>query len=250
MKKLGNWLLLALMVTSSCEMIDKKPLVIGHRGAMGHETENTLASIQKAIDLGVDMIEIDVFRIDSGEIVVFHDERLDRLSNAVGPIESYNIFDLKKVILDGNHGIPMLQDVLKLIDNKVALNIELKGANTADRVNFITDYYVRDRGWTLDNFLISSFNWEELRKMRAINPTIGIAVLTEDDPLEALPIARELNAIAINPNFNTLTAENVAQMQKEGYKVFTWTVNEPDEIEKMNEFGVDGIITNYPERVN
>ena len=250
MRKLGAALLVALMVFSSCEMMNSRPMVIGHRGAMGHETENTLASIEKAMELGVDMIEVDVFRIESGEIVLFHDERLERLANAGGRIEEYNIFDLKKVLLDGNHGIPMLQDALKLIDNKAALNIELKGANTADRVNFITDYYIRERGWTLDNFLISSFNWDELREMRKLNPDIAIAILTEDDPLKAISVAKELNAVAINPDFTTLTAENMAEMKAEGLKVYAWTVNEPGDIEKMKELGVDGIITDYPERVN
>lgn len=250
MKKLRGILLLALTVLSSCEMMNPKPLVIGHRGAMGHETENTLASIQKAMDLGVDMIEIDVFRIDSGEVVLFHDERLERLSNAGGKIEEYNIFDLKKVLLDGNHGIPMLQEALRLIDNKVALNIELKGANTADRVNFIVSYYVREKGWALDRFLISSFNWDELREIRRLNPDIPIAILTEEDPIEAIPIAKELDAVAINPDFNLLTNENVAQIKKEGFKINTWTVNESSDIEMMKELGVDGIITDYPERVN
>jgi len=226
-----------------------RPLVIGHRGAMGHETENTLASVQKAMDLGVDMIEIDIFRIESGEIVVFHDERVERLTNGGGRIEEYNIVDLKRLILDGNHGIPMLQDVLKLIDNKVRLNIELKGVNTSDRVNFIIENYVAKSDWTLDNFLISSFNWEELRVMRKFNQDIAIAVLTEDNPLEAIPIAKELNAEAINPDFTTLTRENVNEIKQAGFKIYTWTVNEPNDITQMKRMGVDGIFTNYPERL-
>lgn len=248
MKKSTTLGVVMLLFFSACNMIDKKPLVIGHRGAMGYETENTLASIQKALDLGVDMIEIDVFKIASGEIVVFHDERLDRLGNAPGRIEEYYITDLKKVILDGNHRIPMLQDVLRLIDNTVPLNIELKGANTADRVNFITDYYIRERGWTLENFVISSFKWDELRQMRELNPDIAIAILTEEDPLEAITVAKELNAVAINPWHKTLTKENVREIQNAGFKVYTYTVNEIDEIQKMVEFGVDGIFTNYPDR--
>jgi glycerophosphoryl diester phosphodiesterase len=225
-------------------------LVIGHRGAMGHETENTLASVQKAMDLGVDMIEIDVFRIKSGEIVVFHDERVERLSNSGGNIEDYNIFDLKKLTLDGNHKIPMLQDVLKLMDHRVPLNIELKGANTSDRVNFIIEYYIKERGWSLDDFLISSFNWKELESMRSYNPNIAIAVLTEKDPLEAISVAKQLNAVAINPNFRTLTPQNVKEIKKQGFKVYTWTVNEPDDINRMKKLGVDGIFTNYPERAH
>ncbi|MEM9361675.1 MAG: glycerophosphodiester phosphodiesterase family protein [Bacteroidota bacterium] len=235
---------------NACTMMNSKPLVIGHRGAMGHETENTLASVQKALDLDVDMIEIDVFMIESGEIVVFHDERVDRLANSGGRIEEYNIFDVKQLTLEGNHKIPMLQEVLDLIGNKVVLNIELKGANTTERIDFIIDYYVRERGWTMDNFIISSFKWDELRKMREQNPSIKIAVLTEEDPLDALDLAKELNAVAINPNFKTLTVENTTQIQEQGFKIYTWTVNEPKDIEQMLDFKVDGIITNYPERVN
>ncbi len=238
---------LVILTFSSCTM--KEPLVIGHRGAMGHETENTLASIQKALDLGVDMIEIDVFKIKSGEIVVFHDERLERLSNAGGRIEEYNIFDLNRVMLDGNHRIPMLQDVLKLIDNKVRLNIELKGSDTADRVNFIVNYYVREKGWQLNNFLISSFKWDELSAIRELNPTIPIAVLTEDDPIKALPIAKDLHAEAINPSFKKLNLEVVDKIKSEGLKIYTWTVNDSTDIQAMKDLNVDGIITNFPERV-
>ena len=240
--------LLVLLTLTGCDMITDKPLVIGHRGAMGHETENTLASVQKAMDLGVDMIEIDVFKVKSGEIVVFHDERLERLSNAGGLIEDWYIADLQGVILDGNHKIPQLQEVLKLIDNKVPLNIELKGKNTADRVNFIVEYYVKERGWDLENFVISSFDWEELKDFRNRNAEIAIAVLTEEDPLAAIPVAKELKATAINPYYKTLTADNVNKIHEEGFKVYTYTVNETEDLAKVTSFGVDGIFTNYPER--
>ncbi|TDS12549.1 glycerophosphoryl diester phosphodiesterase [Maribacter caenipelagi] len=232
---------------ASCNM--KEPLVIGHRGAMGHETENTLPSIQKAMDLGVDMIEIDVFKIKSGEIVVFHDDKLDRLTNAPGNIEDYYIVDLKKVIVEGGHEIPMLQDVLKLIDNKVTLNIELKGAGTADKVNHIMKYYIEQRNWSPENFIISSFNWDELKEMRRHNPNVAIAVLTEEDPVDAIPIAKELNAVAINPYFKNLNLEKANAIRDAGFKIYTWTVNEPADIDAMKRIGVDGIITNFPERV-
>ncbi|MEX0312784.1 MAG: glycerophosphodiester phosphodiesterase [Allomuricauda sp.] len=249
MKKNLLWIAISFFLLNSCNMTDNT-LVIGHRGAMGHETENTLASVQKALDLGVDMIEIDVFKIESGEIAVFHDERVERLTNGGGFIEEYNVFDMKQLILDGNHKIPLLQDVLKLIDNQVALNIELKGANTSERVNFILDYYSSERGWSADNFIISSFKWDELKKFREMNENIKIAVLTEEDPLGALSVAKELKAIAINPNYKTLTQENVDRIHDEGLKIYTWTVNEPEDIQKMKDFGVDGIISNYPELVH
>lgn len=242
-------LLLCLFLLQSCSM-KEKPLVIGHRGAMGHETENTMASVQKALDLKVDMIEIDVFRISSGEVAVFHDQYVDRLANGGGKIEEYNFFELRKLILDGNHRIPILQDVIKLIDNKVRLNIELKGDNTANAVNHIVSFYVKERGWSLDNFLISSFKWEELRETRKLNKDIPIAILTEENPLEAIAIAKELNAEAINPDYEKLDLEVATKIKDAGFKIYTWTVNEPSDIELAKSWSVDGIITNYPERVN
>ncbi|WP_094766527.1 glycerophosphodiester phosphodiesterase [Pseudozobellia thermophila] len=231
-------------------MKEKKPIVIGHRGAMGHETENTLASIQSAIDLNVDMIEIDVFKIKSGEIVVFHDDQVDRLTDGKGDIESFSFPELRKLKLEGGHTIPTLQEVLDLMDARVDLNIELKGADTAEDVNRIIGEYTDDKGWKLSDFIISSFRWDELRAMRAANATIPIAVLTGEDPVEAIPVARELGAEAINPSYKRLTAENSKAIKEAGLKIYPWTVNDPEDIAKMKDFGVDGIITNYPERID
>ncbi len=241
--------LLGIVGISSCMNKKTDFIVIGHRGAMGHETENTLASVQKALDLGVDMIEIDVFKIESGEIAVFHDDRVDRLTSAGGYIEDFNLIQLRQLVLEGGHKIPMLQNVLKLIDHQVPINIELKGANTAERVNFIIQHYIKTQGWTLDDFLISSFNWNELQKMREFNKEIAIAVLTEEDPITAIPMAKELDAIAINPNYELVTYANVQKIHDAGFKVYTWTVNEITEIERIQKLEVDGIFTNYPERI-
>jgi len=217
---------------------------------MGHETENTLASIQKALDLNVDMIEIDVFKIASGEIVVFHDEKIDRLTNGSGDIESLDLEALKNLTVEGDHKIPLLSEVLDVINHKVPLNIELKGPGTSEGVMHLIKTYMENEGWTLDDFLISSFNWEELKNMRRINKDIKIAILTEDDPLDAILIANDLNAVAINPNYLSLTKENVLEIKSQGFKVFTWTVNDTKQISKLRELGVDGVFTNYPERVN
>jgi glycerophosphoryl diester phosphodiesterase len=195
------------------------------------------------------MIEIDVFRIESGEIVVFHDERVERLTNGGGNVEEYNWLDLLQLTLDGNHKIPQLQEVLREVNHQARLNIELKGSNTADRVNFIVTTYIKNQGWLLEDFIISSFKWEELQEIRRLNPEIPIAILTEGDPVEALPIANELEAEAINPHFRSLTRDKVTAIQQAGFRVYTWTVNEPVDIKEVKAMGVDGIITNFPDRV-
>ena len=238
---------LVVLLFASCQP-KRDFLVIGHRGAMGHVTENTLASVQKAMDLGVDMIEIDVFEIKSKEIVVFHDETVDALTTGGGRIEEFNIVDLNQLRLAGGHQIPMLQDVLKLIDNRVPLNIELKGKNTATRVQAIVQHYVEKKGWSKENFIISSFHWDALKEMRSLDEDIAIAVLTEGNALEALDVARELNAVAINPWFKNLNQEQVSSIQDAGFKVFTYTVNEAEDIARMKAWQVDGIFTNFPER--
>ena len=107
-------------------------LNIGHRGAKGHVAENTLASIQKAMELGADGIEIDVFRCFSGEIVVFHDKTLNKLTNGTGYIEKNTLSELKELkILGSTHSIPTLEEVINSIGKDVFLNIELKGSNTS-----------------------------------------------------------------------------------------------------------------------
>lgn len=225
-----------------------KPICIGHRGAMGHETENTLASVQKALDLKVDMIEIDVYQIKSGEIVVFHDDTLSRLSTSNTLIEDLSLEVVKKVVLKGNHQIPTLIEVINLIDKKVPLNIELKGKNTAKLTfEILNTYYLK--GWKKEDFIISSFLWDELELFRQLDAEISIAILIKQNALNALPIAKKLDAKAINPWFFTLTLHEVYQIQKEGFKVFTYTVNEPQDIQKAKEFGVDGIFCNFPERL-
>jgi len=226
------------------------PLVIGHRGAMGHETENTIASMLKALELGVAMIEIDVFKIKSGEIVVFHDHTLERLTNGTGAIEKYTLEALNTLVVTGNHKIPLLTDVLNAIDNRVPVNIELKGANTAIKVVGIVLEYVKNNGWSLEDFIFSSFDWEELKIARKINSDIRIAILTEENPIDAIPIAKQLHAEAINPNFEKLSLEIANTIRKEGFKIYTWTVNDPKDISQAKKWAVDGIITNFPERVN
>ncbi|RTY91774.1 glycerophosphodiester phosphodiesterase [Flavobacterium sp. GSN2] len=226
-----------------------KFVVCGHRGAMGHETENTLASIKKGMELKADMLEIDVFKIKTGEMVVFHDDDLDRITNAKGKIEDYSFDDLRKVLVAGKHQIPTLQEVIETIDKKVVLNIELKGTNTAtDTYRIIEEY--KKKGWSNKDFFISSFRVEELQTMRSLSKEITIGLLAYKDPIaNIIKTAKTLNAQAINPYYKTLTTENVAIMKANNFKIYPWTVNEPIDINNLQALKVNGIITDYPERI-
>lgn len=244
------YMLIVTVLFSQCEPA-YKPEVIGHRGARGHVAENTLPSVQKALDLGVDGIEIDIFRCGSGELVVFHDSSLEKLTDAEGYIEQLPLDSLRKVNVLGGYQIPTLEEVLDLIDGKVRLNIELKGSQTAQLTHEIlqANFTKANKHWTPNKLFVSSFNWEELRVFNKLNTGVPIAILTEDDPLDALAVAQELDAFAINPDYKTLTPENVSKIHQAGFALYPWTVNEPSAIAQMKMLRVAGIITDFPERV-
>ncbi|WP_199734703.1 glycerophosphodiester phosphodiesterase [Flavobacterium sp. RSP15] len=247
--KFMKLLLASLVVLLFLNCTPNKFVVCGHRGAMGHETENTLASIKKGMELKADMLEIDVFKIKTGEMVVFHDDDLDRITNAKGKIEDYSFDDLRKVLVAGKHQIPTLQEVIETIDKKVVLNIELKGTNTAtDTYRIIEEY--KKKGWSNKNFFISSFRVDELQTMRSLSKEITIGLLAYKDPIaNIIKTAKTLSAQAINPYYKTLTTENVAIMKANNFKIYPWTVNEPIDINNLQALKVNGIITDYPERI-
>ena len=225
------------------------PLVIGHRGARGHIAENTLPSISKAINLGVDGVEIDVFRCASGELVVFHDKTLEKLTNASGYIEQLDLDSIRNIKVLDHYTIPTLDEVLDLIDGRILLNIELKGTQTALITNQLLQRYFEETKWSPDKIIISSFNWEELEIFYQANSNVPIAILTEDDPLDAIAIGKKLNAIAINPDYKSLDKNNIEKIKKAGFKIYPWTVNTHENIINLIDLSIDGIITDYPERV-
>lgn len=240
--------LLCTVITSTTIAQESKPLRIGHRGAMGHLTENTVESVVKAIDLRCHMIEIDVFKVKSGELVVFHDHTLDRMTNAKGDIESYTLEELEDVLVDGKYKIPTLEEVIDVIGRKAILNIELKGNNTAVDTYHIIQNFIK-RGWTYDDFILSSFQWEELKIAYDLDSDLPLAVLTEKKPEDAIEFALNIQAKAINPYHKLLNEENTALIKREKLKIYPWTVNDFKDIERMKKLKVDGIITNFPERI-
>ncbi len=243
------FLIFIFLFVISC--IDKSfPLIIGHRGAMGYVAENTIPSIEKAIELGVDGIEIDIFKCASGELVVFHDVMLDKLTDLTGKIEEKSLDSLKKAKVLGAYQIPTLNEVMNLIDGRLILNIELKGSETAIPTNDLLRDYFKKSSWNPSKIIISSFKWDELNLFYNLNKEVPIAVLTDGDPLAALPFARKVKAYAINPKYSLLTKTNSKIIKDEGIKLFPWTVNELDDIKFMISLGVDGIITNFPDRVS
>lgn len=230
-------------------MLNKKILKIGHRGAMGHEPENTIRSFKKALSLNVDAIEFDVNVCKTGEVVVMHDNKLDRTTNGVGYIQEKTFAELR--LLDAGKGelIPTLEEVLDVIDRKVIVNIELKGRGSALATFRVIQKYIKTKGWSETDFMVSSFDHHELHEFKQHYPQIFIGALVDGIPLSYADCAVQLNAQSINLSLEFINQDFVNDAHKKGLKVYVWTVNEYDDIAKIKALNVDGIFSNFPERL-
>ena len=222
---------------------------IGHRGAKGHIAENTLASFQKALDLGVHGIELDVHLTLDGKIVVIHDETLDRTTDGHGLVGALTLATLKRFRIENDYCIPELREVFDLVNRSCFINVELKGNGTAKPVADLIEKYVMENGWKYTDFIVSGFDWKALDEVHRLNPEIQIGVLTSTDLELAIAFAKLVNAYSVHPYFHLLTAGNTKNMQQKGFQVFPWTVNEPEDLHQMKAFKVNGIITDFPDRI-
>lgn len=220
---------------------------IGHRGAQGHLAENTLESISLALELGVDAVEIDVHRCQTGELVVIHDFTLDRTTNGEGEVAKHSLEYLKSLLVEEKFRIPLLKEVLDFIQDKCKINIELKGLNTAEATCQIIKQYIVENHWKYEDFIVSSFQKNELFVMYKTDPEIPLGVLSKASLAEAIELGKMLKATAIHPSIGIITRQGVQAAHKAGFKVYVWTVNDPEAIERMREFKVDGIISDFPE---
>jgi glycerophosphoryl diester phosphodiesterase len=156
---------------------------------------------------------------------------------------------LKRFRIEKDQSIPTLTEVLNLIDQRCDVNIELKSYDTADKVVDLIENFITDKHWNYDQFVVSSFDWTALQQVALLNSAIRIGVLTEANLDLALAFAKFIQAKSIHPHYHLLTAENTVQLQAKGFEVFPWTVNEPEDIKKMNSFNVNGIISDFPDRI-
>jgi len=230
-------------------MEKQKPLIIGHRGAKGHVAENTIPSVKYAIDLGANGVEIDVFRCKSGEIVVFHDNNLSKMLDVNLCIEDLDLKTIKSFRIENKYFIPTLEEILSLQLHDLILNIELKGKGTAIPTIEILKKYFKKNLLKEKNILISSFDWDELLLFKSKSQKTPIAVLIDGNPLLALKFAGKVNASAINSDYKFLNKKNIDLINAEGYKLFPYTVNDEDQMKKLIYLGVDGIITDYPDKL-
>ncbi|RJQ33711.1 glycerophosphodiester phosphodiesterase [Candidatus Parcubacteria bacterium] len=224
-------------------------LKIGHRGAMGYEPENTLRSFAKALELGVDMIELDVYVCQSGELVVIHDDKVDRTTNGHGYVVDKTFTEIRSLLIAQGEKIPTLSEVFDLVDKKVPINVELKGEHTAEPVAQLIGQYIKEKDWTAEHFLVSSFDHYELKRFKELMPEIRVGALIAGIPIGYSKFAEEVSAYSVHLSLDFARQKYIADAHQRGFKVFVYTVNDKDDINKMKELGVDGLFSNYPDRI-
>ncbi|NUM25719.1 MAG: glycerophosphodiester phosphodiesterase [Candidatus Buchananbacteria bacterium] len=240
-------------------------LKIGHRGAKAYAPENTIASFKKALDLGVDMVEFDVRITKDKHPVVIHDNRLRRLTKEFMRVNHLTLSQIKKLRVKETEQVPTLGEVLSVIDNKVGILIDLKVKGAAQ----IVVQTLRDYKIDFDNVMISSVHPSELRLVEQLEPDITTALIFRSNNASNfwlvmdflavlfLPVTkyyiswlvRNANANYLNINHRLLNEKKVKMFKKQGIKICAWTVNSKRKIEYLKKIGIDGIITNYPDRL-
>lgn len=245
--------------------------VIAHRGFSGNYPENTVLSVRKAVELGVDGVEVDVWLSLDNKVVVIHDMSLNRTTNGRGRVLWKTAEELSKYrTLEKNQPIPLLEDIFPIIKNsslikkRVFLNIEIKSMWTARPVAQLIKEYKME-----DYVVISSVSPGALRIIRYELPSVKTAYLFYNSPNHliggiitalarmnfrltqafVLRTAKSLRTDYVNLSYPFVSNGFVKRLHKNGFKVNVWVVNTPSLMKKMINKGVDGIITDYPDKL-
>ncbi len=251
----------------------RRPLVIAHRGASGVAPENTLLAFHLAVEMGADMIELDVRCSRDGHLVVCHDPDVARTTNGHGQVHELDLDELRRLdagyrySLDGQHylfrglglRIPTLDEVLASLPPHLELNLEVKSppgdGRTAEghRIAACLAARCRREPALVERLLVSSFDMAVLRELRQMVPELraGLCTLPFDPLLRQPERMREAGLTALHPAdaaLGTDAASLIEQAHRLGIAVNVWTVNSPERIAELATLGVDGIITDYPDR--
>jgi len=216
--------------------------VIAHRGCGAAEPENTLRAIRRALELGVDGVEIDVHACRSGEIVVIHDPTVDRTTNGTGSVAQLSLHQLRELDAGKGERIPTLREVLELVAGRpLILNIEVKVPGIGRQVLDLVHGYEAEH-----QVIISSFLYPVLTEIRQLDQEITTGLLYMHQELgDPVKIAKELEANALHPHHSLVTANLVERCRHAGLLINPWTVNEEKDLHRLLSLGVDGIITDY-----
>lgn len=220
-------------------------LRIGHRGAAGHAPGNTLLSIETALRIGVDLIEVDVQQTCDGYITVLHDTRCNPSTTGTGLVAEKSLAEIRSLrTVPGGEPIPTLDEVIAAVRGRAGLMIEFKSPGIAAQ----TISAIRSAQFPGDVYY-ASFLHEELLAVRTLDRNAPTIALLEGTPVNKTAFALDARATHAGLSIHSLTPRFVDELHAAGIQVFTWTVDEPEIIAFAKDCGVDGLISNYPERL-
>ncbi len=225
-------------------MVPNNIKIIGHRGAAGLEFENTLASIQKAIDLGVFCIEIDVWQTTDGKIVVFHDDYLDRLTPGKGFISEMDFKTLQQIKLTNGSAIPTLEEIVALVKpHGKLLLVEVKTEKA-----FPETFRILTAELPFSGFVIGSFYHTEIRNLKQAYPGLQTAIMFECVPVGLADYLKEVDPDFVVVSIETFNDYLIQTVKSQNRKLLLYTVNTEAEIQLALNASPFGIITNFPDR--
>lgn len=219
--------------------------IFAHRGASGNYPENTNSAITAALQAQVDGIELDV-QSCADDFVIIHDSWLDRTTNGTGRVVDTPFSEIAKLDAGNGQQVLNLQQVLELIGTQTQINLELKHTFGLDKLVSTLEQNVADGIIEREQLLISSFDHHQLKWLKQNLPWVKIGALTASIPLNYAYFAENLHAYSVHLDKNFINHEFVADAKQRGLKVMTYTVDKQQEIEEMQNLGVDGIFSNYP----
>ena len=233
-----------------------RPRVFGHRGAMGYAPENTFASFERAVALGVDAIEIDVHLTADGEVVVIHDPALDRTTDGEGMVGEKTLAELKTLDAGAHFGpefagqhIPTLGEMLAWARGKCVVDVEIKGGpwpypGIEKRVVDL----IRRHGM-VDQTIVISFEHPTVAQVKALAPEIAAGTLWNCRPMDPVAVAQAAGANAIMPMWPFCDAETVERAHAAGLSVHPWETSNLKIVDHLIGLGVDSICANQPDVV-
>lgn len=228
-----------------------------HRGASAYAPENTLPSFEKAIELGADGIELDVHLSRDGEVMVAHDDTIDRCSNGTGKVRKMTFEQLRSYDYSYKFSafrgvtMPTLREVYELIaPTRLTVNVELKPSAFSDIGLERKCVALAEEFGMTDRVIYSSFHLVRLKMLRLLDPNLPTALLYES--WKSL-VVRHLDhrfRTALHPEFEDMFRKHaVERIHRDGQQVNVWTVDEPEDVRRLAALGVDAIITNRPDLV-
>lgn len=231
--------------------------IFAHRGFSGKYPENTMLAFEKAVEIGVDGIELDVHLTKDNELVIIHDEDIKRTCDGEGLVRDMTYEELKRFDASaafrgvyGFCGIPTLKEYFDLVkDTDIITNIELKtGVFEYPTIEKRTIDLIKQYGLE-DKIILSSFNHYTIKRCEEIAPEIKRGFLTGDWIYDFGKYTAERNVQCCHPWHISLSKAVVDEMHSAGCEINTWTVDEYEDIERLSEMGVDSLIGNFPDRM-